>query len=259
MFVGSDLGKGFYSLVYPVLNMNSASKPLTLPLIVLLLLSLLTLIVIPTNVQAVPKPAVPEFTVKIVDKSYNEPSTQSTDPYTGKTTTHPSYRVENKVIEITIKNQKPAVMYSIRTKGHFEEWTQNPNINGLYGATYYPDAGKYTTIEFNSIEHYPDGAQIDFQIIALLGSFEEDFSYGLRGSVFYGEKSEWSKTQTITINKNNNEITNQIPDDPETPSNPNQPTGFTWIDLGSITSIAVILSVMATFLILKRTTNRKNA
>ena len=215
--------------------------------------------ILPTSI-AQSKPSVPEFTVKIVDKSYNEPSTQSTDPYTGKTTTHPSYRVENKVIEITIKNQKPAVMYSIRTKGHFEEWTQSPNINGLYGATYYPDAGKYTVIEFSSIERYPDGAQIDFQIIALLGSFEEDFSYGLRGSIFYGEKSEWSKTQTLTINKNNNEITNQTPDGPETPynpNNPNQPTGFTWIQLCSIIAIVIVLSVTATFFILKKTNTQK--
>jgi len=224
-------------------------------LFAILMLTSLSMILPTSTAQS--KPSVPEFTVKIVDKSYNEPSTQSTDPYTGKTTTHPGYRVENKVIEITIKNQKPAVMYSIRTKGHFEEWTQSPNINGLYGATYYSDADEYTVIEFSSIERYSDGAQIDFQVIALLGSFEEDFSYGLRGSVFYGEKSEWSKTQTLTINKNNNEITNQTPDDSETPSNPNQPTGFTWIQLCSIIIIVIALSVTITFLILKKTNTQK--
>jgi tRNA threonylcarbamoyladenosine modification (KEOPS) complex Pcc1 subunit len=147
-------------------------------------------------------------------------------------------------------------MYSIRTKGHFEEWNQSPNINGLYGGPYYSDANEYTVIEFDSIDSYPNGAQIDFQVIALLGTFEEDFSYGLRGSVFYGERSDWSKTQTLTINKNSNGITTQAPDNSEMPSNLNQ-SSFTWIELASITIIAVVLTFTATFFILRKTGNMK--
>ena len=36
----------------------------------------------------IPKPSVPEFTVALVDTSYDVPTTYSTDPYTGKQLTH---------------------------------------------------------------------------------------------------------------------------------------------------------------------------
>lgn len=39
------------------------------------------------------KPSVPEFTVKLVDNSYDVPPTQTTDPYTG-TKTIPGYHVK---------------------------------------------------------------------------------------------------------------------------------------------------------------------
>jgi len=210
-------------------------------------------------VQAQSKPTVPEFTVKIADRSYNELSTQSIDPYTGKTTTHPGYRVEKKIIEITIKNQNPSVMYSIRTKGHFEEqWRYKYKVDGGSGGPYDSDAGKYTVIDLGPISSYPDGAQIDFQVEALRGYFRKDITAIGSLDVFEGETSGWSKTQTITINKNNNEIAAQTPDNPEVSANPNQPTGFTWIQLCSIVAIVIVLSVTATFFILRKT-NRTNS
>ena len=60
----------------------------------------------------------------MVDNSYNVPPTQTTDPYTGKTTTTEGYRIEKIDIEIKIKNQKDSMIeYQVRTKGHYEqEW-----------------------------------------------------------------------------------------------------------------------------------------
>lgn len=53
----------------------------------------------------VTKPSVPEFTIRLVDNSYDVPTTYSTDPYTGETITHPSHRVTNMSVELVIKNQ----------------------------------------------------------------------------------------------------------------------------------------------------------
>jgi cell division protein FtsL len=80
---------------------------------------------------------------------------------------------------------------------------------------------------------------------------------GGEGWVFDGVTSGWSKTQTIIINKNSNETPNQQSNNSETSSNPNQPTGFSWIELSIITTIAVIMAVVATMFILKKTVNTK--
>jgi len=67
--------------------MNLASKYLTTPFIVLLLSSLLVLTISPLTVQAVTKPSIPQFTVKLIDNSYDVPAIQIKDPYTGEVTT----------------------------------------------------------------------------------------------------------------------------------------------------------------------------
>ena len=62
-----------------------------------------------TNINEIPKPSIPEFTLKLVANPYDVPPTNSTkiDPYTGEETVTiiPGYHVENKLIEITIRNQ----------------------------------------------------------------------------------------------------------------------------------------------------------
>ena len=110
-----------------------------------------------------------------------------------------------------------------------------------------------------STEYLPDGAQIDIQVEARSGTYHEEMDLagvatasGTKTRVFDGEKSGWSKTQTITINKNNKETPNQQPDNPETTSNPNQPTDFSWIELSIITTIAVTIAVATTLFILRK-------
>jgi hypothetical protein len=46
--------------------------------------------------QSIPKPSVPEFTLVLVDSSYDVPTTYSIDPYTGDNVTHNGYHVEDK-------------------------------------------------------------------------------------------------------------------------------------------------------------------
>lgn len=91
--------------------MNCLARTVTLALIVLIALSSLTLQTVkPVTAQETVTPLVPEFTLKVVDYSYDVPPkpTSSIDPETGDTitTTIPAHHVENKTIEIWIKNQQ---------------------------------------------------------------------------------------------------------------------------------------------------------
>ena len=158
------------------------------------------------DVQAEANPVVPEFTLKLIDKPWIISPIQTTDPYTGTPITKPGYQVEHKVIEITIKNQNcPDVMYSIRVKGHFEqEWRITHGYNGAVRWFVFQSDGKNAVAELNTMWNqyetiYPDGAQIDVQVMALQGSYERRLVDGWVGEVFEGVTSDWSKTQTITV------------------------------------------------------------
>lgn len=125
----------------------------------------------PTQPAATPTLSVPEFTVELVAYPYDVPTTYSTDPYTGETITHQGYHVENKSIEVRIKNQpftpysdadghEVNLYYNVNIKGHFEEsWTG--------GDRYQASTSEYTVV--NLPESYPPKAQIDFQVDAILG------------------------------------------------------------------------------------------
>ena len=97
----------------------------------------------PASAQSIPKPSVPEFTVKFVDYSYDVPTTTSIDPYTGKTVTNQSYHVENRTIQLEIKNQpfnsyiangqNISFYFNVREKGHYEEnWTTIYSVDNYY-------------------------------------------------------------------------------------------------------------------------------
>lgn len=178
----------------------------------------------PTAPASIPKPSVPEFTVELVDTSYDVPTTYSTDPYTGKQVTHEGYHVSRRTIEVRIKNQpftpftdsdgrEIKFYYNVRYKGHFtEDW-------GEWGEVYNPGQmptqsnSEYTVISYNSegtysfnlapvsrmLEVSPNG-QVDFQVKALVGyRYEAVTVPGFHGWFFEGEESGWSNTQTLTI------------------------------------------------------------
>jgi hypothetical protein len=187
--------------------MSSPTRFLTLPLVFLVLTSLIALTVVPATVQAESKLSVPQFSLKLVDNPWIISPIQTTDPYTGVAITQPGYQIERKVIEITIKNQNyPGVMYSVRTKGHFEqEWHITHGHNGAVAGFAY-QSGKYTVVELDTTQgmykkDYPDGAQVDVQVMALQGSYERRQVPGIAwvDEFFEGVTSDWSKTQTITI------------------------------------------------------------
>ncbi len=55
-------------------------------LLILLSILLSVIMVLPVSYSSIPKPSIPEFTLKFLDNSYDVPPTYGIDPYTGKTT-----------------------------------------------------------------------------------------------------------------------------------------------------------------------------
>ena len=199
---------------------------------VLMLLALITLsslaMIGSAFAQLIPKPSVPEFTVQIVSYPYDVPTTHSIDPFTGQNITQEGYHVENKSIEVRIKNQPFTpyqiqdsngnewtinLHYNIRIKGHFsEDWIElyrasdgypiqhgkddvvlsyvlEPNTDTVWGT-------KYVTI--------PAGGQVDFQVKAMIGYVHREVTMPVPGTgwLFTGETSGWSNTQTLIIGEN---------------------------------------------------------
>jgi len=187
-----------------------------------------------TELASIPKPSVPEFTLKYIDYSYDVPPTYGIDQYTGQNVTiQAGYHVDNRTVVFTIKNQPftpyndssgnyIGLYYNFRFKGHYgDEWTYYPfdgvqttHSYGPYtgGLFHYYSASNsdYTVISINldtltkyptGTQPIPDGSQVDFQVQAQIGHIDP-ISSGLLAGDFYsftGEASDWSSTQTITI------------------------------------------------------------
>jgi hypothetical protein len=197
-----------------------------------------------TELEPIPKPSVPEFTVELVDSSYDVPTTYSTDPYTGENVTHAGYHVESRTIEVKIKNQ-PFVSYydagrgwtinfyyNIRLKGHFsEDWkelfrasdgylTQSDSEYTVisYQGEYSPTEGMDFTSQ-TIMTNFPSGSQLDFQVEAMIGYVHRDASIPFAPWVFTGEKSGWSETLTLTV-----PISTQFPTITLSPTTTPEPT-----------------------------------
>jgi len=199
------------------------SKALALMRFALLALSSLVMVGC-AFAQSIPKPSVPEFTLKYVDNSYDVPpkTTSTTDPYTNKTTTTtiPGYHVENKTIQATINNNIGASYYNFRYKGHYEkEWKYypfNPNsslpyfLPDAYSVPYQASNSSYTVAALPSyfFKDITKGGEVDVQVQALFGDFRA-VPYGhifplpapTYDFYFEGTTSDWSSTQTIKIDE----------------------------------------------------------
>ena len=224
-----------------------------------------------TDVSDIPKPSVPEFTVELVDSSYDVPTTYSIDPYTGENVTHGGYHVENKSIEVRIKNQPFTPMlvqegtstwtaylhYNVRFKGHYTEYW----INAYKPSTDYPKQSDstYTVLTYAPRDEniyvlggittiFPPGVQIDFQVQALIGGVHRVFISNLTNPTgpwdlspwfFTGEESRWSNTQTITISESQTPTSSPVITPTPTPDHEPQQTEQEMI-IGLAIAVAVI-------------------
>jgi hypothetical protein len=226
--------------------MGKIDKTLALALILIIAMLCLTLLIVnPTNAQSIPKPSVPEFTVRYADDSYYMQPTYGTDPYSGKTVKiGGDFMVYNKTIEVTVISQSftpytfndgtPHSVYlrwDIAFKGHYgDDWSissQSPNWNesskviafglGMESSDHYISQGHMDIPTANQ------GDQIDFKVRARIG-YDIFIPDPLRSGFynegtleFHGETSEWSNIQTITIGGVNNSNT---PNPTSTPTSP---------------------------------------
>jgi hypothetical protein len=200
-------------------------KPLRCSLLLALLLILLSsnLLVI-VSASAVSAPSVPEFTVNYVDASYDVPTTYSIDPYTGADVTHQGYHVQNRTIQVNIKNvpftayesggQKIGYFLNIRVKGFYDnDWLNvyNPDNGYLMQSN-----SSYTTVAFSLDDNYfpfwdniPGGGTVDVEVQSLVGSVHRIQNasapsiLSMYPWVFDGQESGWSSTQTVTVPSSN--------------------------------------------------------
>jgi hypothetical protein len=175
----------------------------------------------PVNAQTVPKPSVPEFSVRFVNDSYSK---INTNPYTGQSETQ---QINNNFIELTIKNQP--YVYSnnglsehtyldIRIKPHFassDNWTELYPLENLYNSSTAHSYSKYIssfspsqisssyTTDFSVVPtqvyqgsgydvqgtpfyEIPIGSQIDFQVEALAGHNSTYWQLNFAGFQYVG-------------------------------------------------------------------------
>ncbi|MCW3982370.1 MAG: hypothetical protein NWE96_00065 [Candidatus Bathyarchaeota archaeon] len=226
----------------------------------------------------------PEFTLKLVDNSYDTPTSTSTNPYNGSTITRPSTHVENKTIELHIKNQpynrNYVLFYDVRTKGHFEE-----NWKKMIAPYDYPaefDSSAYWliietqplrasnsefTVLYESANSYPSNAQVDFSVRALLYNVTS-FQAATRQPTTYTliAASDWSNTQTVNMTDGTiNPSSSMPPSSTPAASTSQNPTsisnqsgsqtvpflGLDWLQIATVAllcAIAVLLVVVVVFL-----------
>jgi hypothetical protein len=245
--------------------MNKSSKTISLLILTLLASNILTIEF--ADAQSIPKPSVPEFTVKFVDRSFIEPQINTTtiDPFTGKqvTTTSGGYPVENPTIDVTIKNQDyPKIdlgngniseLYLIvQTKGHFANFGTTSYADGYSYTRTLPSNSSYTVVTLTispyatAVPTYknvfiPDNGTEDFQVHALVGYYYEVPSdhFLLPPYVKFQtiEESGWSDIHTINLTDGSVSIT-PFTNPPPTPT----PT----YSVNSPTATPVLTSTAAT-------------
>jgi hypothetical protein len=164
---------------------------------------------------------VPEFTLKFVEHPYDVPPTYGVDPYTGKSViTQDGYHVENKSIEITVKNQTylPSyngssvwLVYNVQAKGHFEgSWTAIYRFDQYTGGYLPIQSSSGSAVISVPADDYPVDGEVDFQVQALTEYQAQITCYPHLGTILgayevtgyaIGETSDWSKTISIDLNR----------------------------------------------------------
>ena len=167
----------------------------------------------PIEPAPITKPSVPEFTLDFTEHSHDVPPIYGIDQFTGDNITiQEGAHYQWTTLDFTIKNQQVpsaySLYYNIRYKGQYtDNWTD------LYhGDTYIPQQSEeYSTISF-LVSGYPytpeahigtlpipSGAEVDFQVEAMIGGIYRISPQFASGYEFRGETSGWSETQTITL------------------------------------------------------------
>ena len=203
-------------------------KMVALP--VILVLTLLTSVLInAASAQTMTQLPVPEFTLQIVDHSYDVAPTYTIDPYTGQNQTASyGYHVEKRFINVVITNPNITsfsnangnvvnLYYNVRERGHFyQNWT---NYDPTDDSNMAPTNNQYTTIPYGFGNENPGGfsiflgyiapgGMVDFQVQAIEGYYSQvevnssdSYCWRIQEYNVFTQTgtSGWSDTQTITV------------------------------------------------------------
>jgi hypothetical protein len=248
--------------------MERISKSFALLLVVTIAVSSL-IMVESASAQSIPKPSVPKFTLNYTDRSYDVPTTQTTDPYTGQIITHQGYHVNLTVFEMVIQNQLQPIddlYYSIRVKGHYStEWISFFDLSE--GLPSQDSSSLQTIIRMGTLSQdsltlqgahksitIPSGGKEDIQVQALIGSIGRDASQLMAPYIFVGTESDWSSTQTITIPESTQTPSNPTPTATNPPLTPTQSTipSNSADSTANLTSVplSLLIAVVAVFLVI---------
>ncbi len=97
--------------------MKSTRK--SLPLFLALILTVSSLLIVESSAQSIPQP--PNFTLKVVEHSYDSPSVYEVDQFTGKNITiSEGVRYDWRTLDFTINNQEVSennLYFNIRYRG----------------------------------------------------------------------------------------------------------------------------------------------
>ncbi|MCL5876651.1 MAG: hypothetical protein M1540_02430 [Candidatus Bathyarchaeota archaeon] len=212
---------------------------------------------------SIPKPSTPEFTAKYIDSSYDIPTSSSIDPYTGQTITTQAQHVDNRTIEVKVKNQPFTsyvddksnftieLYYTIRVRGHFGgNWTEVFSVDNAHPVQSNSD---YTTISLplgGNIGPFASlptnsSSQIDIQVEAMTGYFSR--TVGFASWYFTGEESGWSSAQTLTIGETAQTSTpgaSQLSTSPSVNPTVSQAFGLDLVGIAVVILFAVIIVLL---------------
>ena len=206
----------------------------------------------PTPSPSIPKPSIPEFSVRYVDNSYYASTPTTVIDQYGNSRVVQGY-IENKTVEFSIRNQAFTpytipynssdpyntgqtvdLMFNIRMKSTLESnWTYITHLSDGYLKQSDAD---FTTASYQLNYLFPSnipyGTAVDFQIQALKGYLHRYPT--LNSDTFNGTESDWSQIQTLTIPASSS---SQSP----TPTVPEVPLWSTLLLLGIMLASAGLL------------------
>lgn len=216
--------------------------------------------------QSIPKPSVPEFTLKYTIQSRDIPGatpTYTTDPYMGQQKIQnpgsSGYHQDVRTVEINVKNQPytghvdgsnyVALYYNVSYKGPYEnDWH-------YYYYRAEQSTSDYTLINFTEIPN--DGGTIGFRVQAQIGYYTE-YHMPFVDYSFHGEVSGWSNTQAVevpAVTQSSPTPTSQVPTNTAHPTAASTPPETaepqaTWLLIGGVAVLGAVVALMVVFVAL---------
>jgi hypothetical protein len=240
--------------------------PFSVLLAALLVCSLALTCFSAAQAELIPKPSgpsTPQFTLYLEGPAFRRNTTYALNPDTGQIEADLGYTNQYSAVVLQIKNQqfdssKGEIYYNIKaTANGSQVYLSQTDGEGGNTNTQWTDY-EYTNYTVPIEYYHIAGAQVEFQVQALLGSYgysrNMDSPLPLLGYSFYGEISDWSAAQTVTVPANAPLTPTPAPQastDPystaEASMSSNQPGPFIALAVG-LGAIIVLLVVVVVFL-----------